>query len=135
MTEAEWLACADPEPMLVFQRGKATDRKLRLFACACCRHSWLLLEDDWKRMENHVRSISATWLSRASFLLSSIFRSHFSWSRVDIDLAKKEADWARRALEAAEKHADGRMDLAEMKARTMHGSDRSPKCFEHDSPF
>jgi biotin carboxyl carrier protein len=34
MTESEWLACIDPTPMLVFLWGKASERKLRLFACA-----------------------------------------------------------------------------------------------------
>jgi hypothetical protein len=39
MTEAEWLAASDPETMLASLRGQtcATDRKLRLFACACAR--------------------------------------------------------------------------------------------------
>jgi hypothetical protein len=37
VTEADWLACDDPRPMLEFLRDKASDRKLRLFACAYCR--------------------------------------------------------------------------------------------------
>jgi hypothetical protein len=37
VTEAEWFACEKPAPMLTFLRGRVSDRKLRLFACACCR--------------------------------------------------------------------------------------------------
>ena len=40
MTEAEWLVCEDPQRMLEFLRGQSTQRKLRLFLCACCRHLW-----------------------------------------------------------------------------------------------
>src|SRR5262245_9561100 len=41
MTEAEWLACADPDPLLRWlqksKRRRPTARKLGLFACACAR--------------------------------------------------------------------------------------------------
>jgi hypothetical protein len=37
MTERDWSTCNDPLRMLTALRGKATPRKLRLLACACCR--------------------------------------------------------------------------------------------------
>jgi hypothetical protein len=49
MTEAEWLAGTEPEKMLAFIRAKASERKLRLFACACCRRIWRLLSDERSR--------------------------------------------------------------------------------------
>lgn len=45
MTEAEWMVWADPKAMLELLRDNATERKFRLFACACCRRVWPWLAD------------------------------------------------------------------------------------------
>jgi hypothetical protein len=54
MTEREWLEGTDPAPMFELIDGRAGTRKLRLFACACCRHLWPLLPDE---LREHCRQL------------------------------------------------------------------------------
>jgi hypothetical protein len=52
MTEAEWLACAEMVPLweyLYSRNLERNHRKVRLFACACCRRAWPLLTDSRSR--------------------------------------------------------------------------------------
>jgi hypothetical protein len=50
MTEQEWISCTDPNLMLDHLCGRRVyNRKLRLFACACCRSIWDVLKDERSR--------------------------------------------------------------------------------------
>jgi hypothetical protein len=49
MTEAEWLAWADPMPMLEFRGTRQSHRKRRLFVVACCRRIAHLMTDTGHR--------------------------------------------------------------------------------------
>src|SRR4051794_14752945 len=46
MTEEEWLTCTDPSIMEAFLQTRTSQRKARLFFCACCRHIWDLITDE-----------------------------------------------------------------------------------------
>jgi len=62
MDEAEWLACKKLNLMLGFLKSKAGSRKLRLFACACCRRLW-------PRLKGNRRAVLAAeqFVDRAGF--------------------------------------------------------------------
>ena len=52
MTEAEWHASVNPQPMLAHVAGRVGERELREFATACCHRVWHLLpqpDDDFRR--------------------------------------------------------------------------------------
>jgi hypothetical protein len=46
MNQKSWLACANPQTMLTFLRGRPSERKFRLFMLACWRRIWHLLEPE-----------------------------------------------------------------------------------------
>ena len=82
MNEPEWLACGEPRKMLRYLEGKATDRKLRLFACACCRRIWHLLPHQSNRdlvaaVEDHPAGAFSDPDLEAAIVASSRHESQF----------------------------------------------------------
>ena len=79
MTEAEWLSSTNPAAMLRSlsvrysiqeRRGQTPDyERLRLFACACCRRVWDLLDEDHRKsikmIEEYVRAPTPSGLRAA----------------------------------------------------------------------
>jgi hypothetical protein len=90
MTETKWLTCVDPEPMLDFL-GKANDRKLRLFAVACCRRIVSKLEEHRRRLVGGEGS-------------------------VEVEQVRREARLIERAAKVGERWADGLMKVAELES-------------------
>jgi hypothetical protein len=66
MTQEEWNDCADPVPMLGLLRNRASDHRLRLFICACCRRVWSSLPPGEQRMYEAVEAFAGGGASLAA---------------------------------------------------------------------
>ena len=87
MTEAEWLAGNDAEPMFAFLAGRGDARRWRLFSCACLREVGHLLADcdartafailqrwaDGRASDDESALAHARTISSRRYLLSSRF--------------------------------------------------------------
>ncbi len=106
MTEQEWLACADPTLMLehLWTGGEASDRKLRLFAVACCRRLAHLPTDERSQLALAISERFADGLAtpteldeayeRANVVIEDMWNaSNNSWDVETTAFAARDACW------------------------------------------
>ena len=91
MTEAEWLACTDAQPLLSFLVGTASARKLRLIACGCCRQIWDRLTDERSRRAVEVAERFADGLATSGDLLAA---SHAAYDAAMAAASTHGPNWA-----------------------------------------
>jgi hypothetical protein len=107
MTEEEWLACTNPRPMLEFLQGKGRDRKLRLFACACCRRMWHLLKDKRCRQVVEASEAFADGAITAQRLAAAQSRAKAAASRAAAAYQAANAIWLPLWRSVAARRGDG----------------------------
>lgn len=90
MTEVKWQTSTFPVPMLDFLRGKASDRKLRLFGVASCRQVWQLLAQS-SREAVEIADLFADGLVSAADLASAHEATEEAW-RVSPHFGEEDYD-------------------------------------------
>jgi hypothetical protein len=113
MTEAEWLACTDPTPMLEYLRGKARYRKLRLFVVGCCYREYgqSTVRPDFEVVEKladgqtTLDEVRKHWLPPGSV-------NEFAWPERPFEWATYFVSSCPMSEEVEEKNPDGRYPVA-----------------------
>jgi hypothetical protein len=93
MTEADWLTGTDPEPLLEYLRGRASERKLRLFAVGCCRRVWSAVSPMGQDTV-HVAERCADGQAALRELLDAYDDSDAGWVEDAHQWAGRVANWA-----------------------------------------
>jgi hypothetical protein len=102
VNQAEWLASNTTIQLLDYLGEQASDRKLRLFACAACRRIWHLLWDERSRTAVEVAERYADGLATADELLLARTRSRAAQAEAVREIAEGRWRFPTVAQTAAE---------------------------------
>src|SRR5215213_3315830 len=101
MTDVEWRTCVDPTPMLeMLWDRKASDRKLRLYATACCRRLNCLVINEECRSALEVVDRFADGLATAAERSAARKAAQRAAQSRDVTPAPTAPKWHRRAASA-----------------------------------
>ncbi|MDY3562227.1 hypothetical protein R5W23_003689 [Gemmata sp. JC673] len=95
MTEAEWLAATEPRGVLESWSQPTSERKIRLFCCACCRRIWPLITAPESRKAVEVSEALADGRARegrraaANLAATAVARRERSWPFAAAEEASK----------------------------------------------
>ena len=104
MTEAEWLAAADPEAVADRVWHTASERQIRLIACGCCRLAWDWLIGERSRTAVEVSERYADGLASSSELADAVYYAEAAV--IAIDRKRERYDCEQRAIRGGWLHPD-----------------------------
>jgi hypothetical protein len=110
MDDSQWRSCDDPRKMLERLRGKASDRKLRLFACAFWRRWWDADAEGQEEEEADVDVLSLLayaeeWAESAQ-RPTRTFSLGFGWHPLVAQHAFDAANWTIRETTGSKSRID-----------------------------
>ncbi len=113
MTETVWRTCEDPRKLLVWLRGLASDRKLRLFACAFWRRWWhaqICPQPDGEPDRDLIRLLdyAEQWAERGSQPEGDFPGGGFGWHPLVARSASDAANWTVRETSGCKGRTDSR---------------------------
>jgi hypothetical protein len=136
VTEAEWMRSSDLSAMLDALGGEVSDSKLRLFACACCRRIWDVIDSDL-----HRRVVAyAEWFARGPGSdIRWLGSGHWSTRQLScrFEQIEQTEGWAAIHGELAAEWAGISEDLAALRYDwwTPHDMAASTLHFRYDMPY
>ena len=136
MNEAEWLQSTDLSEMLYWLAGEVSDSTLRLFACACCRRIWEVMDSDLHR---RVVEYAERFARGPGQNIKWIGRGHYTNRRLSCAFKQvEEADgWVQlqQELEAEQAALTDNMIALRYDWWTPQGTAASTLHFRYDYPY